>query len=68
MLKNKIIEECLLILKRDDVKKEMKELIAPVIEIIMNRIYPYLYISMFFVLISFLLHLGIFILLFRSKK
>ena len=68
MLKSKIIEECLSIIKRDVVKNEMKELLAPVIESIMARIYPYLYVSMLFVLISFLLHLGIFILLLRSKN
>ena len=66
MQKN-IIDQCLNILKRDDVKTELKLLLTPVIEIIIGNIYPYIYLSMIFVIISFLLHLGIFILLIRDK-
>jgi hypothetical protein len=68
MIKDTIINECLLVLKRDDVKKEFKNLLSPLIDIVLLQIYPYLYLSLLFVLISFLLHLGIFILLFRNKS
>jgi hypothetical protein len=68
MFKEAIIEECLLILKREDVKSELKNLLSPLIELILIQIYPYLYLSLIFVLISFLLHLGIFILLLRNKS
>ena len=67
MIKETIINECLIILKRDDVKKEFKNLLSPLIDLVLMKIYPYLYLSLLFVLISFLLHLGIFILLFRNK-
>lgn len=67
MIKETIINECLIILKRDDVKKEFKILLSPLIDLVLMKIYPYLYLSLLFVLISFLLHLGIFILLFRNK-
>lgn len=66
-MKDAIIEQCLLILRRDDVSKEIKKMITPLIELILIEIYPYLYISLIFVVISFLLHLGIFILLARNK-
>lgn len=66
-MKDAIIEQCLLILRRDDVGKEIKKMITPLIELILIEIYPYLYISLIFVVISFLLHLGIFILLARNK-
>tara|TARA_B100001093_G_C26853769_1_gene1026387 strand:+ start:5213 stop:5536 length:324 start_codon:yes stop_codon:yes gene_type:complete len=66
-LKNKIIEECLNTLKRDDVKEEIKELMSPVIDMFLKEIYPYIYLSMIFVIISFLLILGIFLILVRSK-
>ena len=68
MIKDTIINECLLVLKRDDVKKELKNLLSPLIDLVLLQIYPYLYLSLLFVLISFLLHLGIFILLFRNKS
>ena len=68
MIKETIINECLLVLKRDDVKKELKNLLSPLIDLVLLQIYPYLYLSLLFVLISFLLHLGIFILLFRNNS
>lgn len=67
-MKDTIIEQCLLILKRDDVKRELKSLLAPLIELILIEIYPYIYLSLIFVIISFLLHLGIFVLLMRNKS
>jgi len=67
MFKESIINECISIMKRDDVKNEIKTLLTPLIDLILIQIYPYLYLSLMFVLISFLLHLGIFILLLRNK-
>jgi hypothetical protein len=68
MLKEAIVQECLIVLKRDDVKDELKKLFSPIIDLIIIQIYPYLYLCLMFVLISFLLHLGIFILLLRNKS
>ena len=67
MLKDSIIQECLVILKREDVKKEFKNILTPFIDLIITQIYPYLYLCLIFVIISFLLHLGIFILLLKNK-
>tara|TARA_B100001059_G_C17591254_1_gene454768 strand:- start:286 stop:504 length:219 start_codon:yes stop_codon:yes gene_type:complete len=67
-MKDSVIEKCLAILKRDDVKDELKKVITPLTDIILVEIYPYIYLSLIFVLISFLLHLGIFILLLRNKS
>lgn len=66
-MREKIIEQCLNVLKRDDVKSEIKLLLSPLIDVIIGNIYPYIYLSLVFVIISFLLHLGIFILLLRNK-
>ena len=68
MLKDSIIQECLIVLKRNDVKDELKKLFSPIIDLILIQIYPYLYLCLMFVLISFLLQLGIFILLLRNKS
>lgn len=67
-MREKIIDQCLSILKREDVQSEIKLLMSPLIEVIMSNIYPYIYLSLVFVIISFLLHLGIFILLLRNKQ
>ena len=66
-MKNTLIDQCLEIIRRDDVKNELKNLMTPLIEAILVEIYPYIYLSLIFVIISFLLHLGIFILLIRNK-
>ena len=66
--KEKIIDECLEILNRKEVKREFKKMMAPLIELLLKDIYPYIYLSIIFVVLSFLLILGIFILLLRSNK
>ena len=66
-MKEQFIEQCLLILSRDDIKKELKELFKPLVSLIIQEIYPYIYLSLIFVIISFLLILGIFYLLVRSN-
>jgi hypothetical protein len=67
MIKNALIKECIDVLKRDDVKTEVKTFVTPIIDLILIQINPYLYLCMMFVIISFLLHLGIFVLLLRNK-
>ena len=67
-MRNLIVEQCLEVIKREDVKAEIKELIKPMISILLQEIYPYIFISLIFVLIAFLLILGIFIFLLRIKK
>ena len=67
MLKEALLKDCIQILKRDDVKQEIKKLVSPLIDLVMLEVYPYLYLCLMFVLISFLLHLGIFVLLIRNK-
>jgi len=67
-IKDSLIDECVNILKRKDVKDEIKELFKPIIDMILQEVYPYIFLSMLFVLISFLLILGIFILLLRNNR
>ena len=67
-MKEQFIEQCLLILSRDDIKKELKELFKPLVSLIIQEIYPYIYLSLIFVIISFLLILGIFYLLVRTNS
>ena len=66
-IKDTLIQQCLDLLKRDDVKNELKALLKPMIDLILEELYPYIFLSIVFVFISFLLILGIFILLMRNK-
>jgi len=66
--KEKIINECIGVLKREDVKQNIKEMFYPIIDMIMIEIWPYIFISLLFVILSFLIILGNFILLLRSKS
>lgn len=65
--KEKIIQELINLINRDDIKNEIKEVMRPVIDMLLKEIYPYIYLSLIFVVISFLLILGIFLILVRSK-
>jgi hypothetical protein len=71
-MKNNFIKECLVLLEQDDIKQTFKEyihpIIQPIVNILLKEIYPYIYLSLIFIFISFLLHLGIFILLIRNKS
>ena len=65
--KNSFINECINILKKKEVKEEIKTIMRPMVDMLLIEIYPYIFLSMIFVFISFLLILGIFILLMRYK-
>ena len=65
--KETIIKECLDVLHKDEVKEEFKQLMRPLIDMLIKEIYPYIFLSIIFVVISFLLILGIFILLLRTE-
>ena len=71
-MKENFLEQCLFLLNKKEIKEQIKEIFNPFLQIItktlLNEIYPYIYISLIFVIVSFILHLGIFILLFRNNK
>lgn len=71
-MKENFLEQCLFLLNKKEIKEQIKEILNPFLQIItktlLSEIYPYIYISLIFVIVSFILHLGIFILLFRNNK
>jgi hypothetical protein len=67
-MKDVFLYKCLEIIKRPEVKSEIKDFLRPLIDLILQEIYPYIYLSMLFVIISFLLILAIFILLLRNSQ
>jgi hypothetical protein len=66
--KDKVYDYCLDFIKKDEVKKELKNLFKPIVSLILEEIYPYIYLSLLLVVISFFLVLGIFIILIKSYK
>lgn len=63
-----IVDKCLEIIRKPEVKKEIKIFMKPIIDLVLQEIYPYIYLSVIFVIISFLLTLGIFVLMMRNNQ
>jgi hypothetical protein len=62
-MKDSLIQQCLDILKKEEVKNQLKVLLKPIINFILYEINPYIYIMLLFVFILFLMILAILILL-----
>jgi hypothetical protein len=62
-MKESIIQQCLDILKRDDIKNEMRTLFSPVLDIVIKVVNPYITITIGFVFLIFTMNLAILILL-----
>jgi len=67
-MKDTIIQQCLDILKRDDVKSEVKTLCKPVIDLFFYEIYHYIYIIVALVFMIFIMILAILILLIQLLR
>jgi hypothetical protein len=64
---SRIISNCVKVLEKDNMKEEINILFKPLTDLILIEIYPYVYICLIFIIICFLLILGIFIILIRSN-
>jgi|UniRef100_A0A6C0DHZ3 hypothetical protein len=62
-MRESLVQQCLDILKRDDIKNEFKQMLKPLIDFILYEIYPYIYITVTLVLIIFIMILAILLLL-----
>jgi hypothetical protein len=70
-MKDSLVQQCLDILKREDIKNEFKMLFKPVIDFILYEINPYIYIIVSLVFLIFVMILAILvilILLLRNKQ
>ena len=65
---NNFNKHCIDILKSKEIQKEIKLISKPIIDVILENISIYLFIFIFFILISFLMNLGILIILMRYLK
>jgi hypothetical protein len=62
-MKESLVKQCLDILKRDDIKNELKLLFKPILDIILYEINPYIYITLSLVFMIFIMILAILTLL-----
>ena len=62
-MKDSLVQQCLDVLKRDDIKNEFKMLLKPVIDFILYEINPYIYITVALVFLIFVMILAILIIL-----
>jgi hypothetical protein len=70
-MKDTFIKQCLDMMKSEDIKSEIKKIFAPVIDILLIEVTPYIYIIMTLVFSIFLMILAILIMLIfvlRSKN
>jgi len=62
-MKETLVQQCVDILKRDDIKYELRMLFKPIVNLILNEINPYIYITIILVFLIFIMILAILILL-----
>lgn len=62
-MKETFVQQCISILKREDIKKEIKTLIKPIMDLIFSEIYPYVYFILILILFIFFMLLVCLILL-----
>ena len=63
-----MLDKCLKSLKSKEFKEELKNFLKPILESIFQEFSIYIFFIIFFILSSFLLHLGVLILLIRYNK
>jgi len=69
-MKDSLLKQCLDVLKREDVKTELKLLLNPIIEFILFEIRPYTYVTillLFMIFIMVLANLALVIWFMRNK-
>ena len=67
-MRNAIIANCLDIIKQDDFKKELKTLSQPIIEVLVDELKPYIFAITLFLVVNFVVVVGILMYLFRINK
>lgn len=68
-MKDKFLDYCSNLLKQEDIKKEIRNIITPLIELIFLEISPFIYLFLCLFILIFLINLAIFvILIFLMRK
>jgi len=67
-INNTLINKCLEILKREEIKKDIKSITKPLIELVLEQTAIYIYIFLTFTFINFILLLAIIYILLNKRK
>jgi len=67
MNSSEIVEHFLKVLNEDNIRKELNCVYQPVINKVTDKVMPYIYLALIFILINFVLLILIFALLFQIK-
>jgi len=67
-MKETLIQQCLDVLRRDDIKNELKSFCTPFISLLLNFINPYIYITVSLVILLFIMNLAILLLLILNLR
>ena len=62
-MKESLVQQCLDVFKREDIKQELKILINPILEFVLHEINPYIYTILSLVFLIFIMILAILIIL-----
>jgi hypothetical protein len=62
-MKDSLVQQCLDVLKREDIKNECKILFKPILEYVLYEINPYIYLTLSLVFLIFIMILAILIIL-----
>ena len=62
-MKESLVQQCLNILKREDIKNELKTLIKPLMSVLLYELTPYIYLAATLIFTIFIINLAIFIIL-----
>ena len=62
-MKETLVQQCLNILKREDIKNELKTLIKPLMSVLLYEMTPYIYLAATLIFTIFIINLAIFIIL-----
>jgi hypothetical protein len=63
--KDAIAGHCINFLKSEEIKRELSNVLNPILDYFLKQIHIYLYFFLFFIFISFILHLGVLYLLIK---
>ena len=62
-MKDSLVQQCLDVLKREDIKNEFKILFTPILEFVLYEINPYIYVTVTLVFLIFIMILAILVIL-----
>ena len=65
---NVLLDKCVELLRREDVRGEIKKAVSPLVGVALDELSPYIQICLLLVLVSFILQGATFILIFRGRQ